>query len=57
MKRIVRGREVAGVIDEIGEGVVGWTVGTRVGVGWFGGHCGRWQATPASATLREVPVV
>jgi len=57
MKRIVPGREVAGVIDEIGEGVVGWTVGTRVGVGWFGGHCGRWQATPASATLREVPVV
>lgn len=38
---IVPGHEVAGVIDEIGEGVVGWTVGTRVGVGWFGGHCGR----------------
>src|SRR4029453_15969487 len=33
--------EVPGVIEETGQGVVGWTVGTRVGVGWFGGHCGR----------------
>ena len=38
---IVPGHEIAGVIDAIGEGVVGWSVGTRVGVGWFGGHCGR----------------
>ena len=38
---IVPGHEVAGVIDARGEGVIGWTVGTRVGVGWFGGHCGR----------------
>ena len=37
---IIPGHEVAGVIDEVGEGVVGWTVGTRVGVGWFGGNCG-----------------
>ena len=37
---IVPGHEVAGVIEEVGEGVVPWTVGTRVGVGWFGGHCG-----------------
>lgn len=37
---IVPGHEVAGVIDEVGEGVIGWTKGTRVGVGWFGGHCG-----------------
>jgi D-arabinose 1-dehydrogenase-like Zn-dependent alcohol dehydrogenase len=37
---IVPGHEVAGVIDEVGEGVIGWTVGTRVGVGWFGGNCG-----------------
>ncbi len=37
---IVPGHEVAGVIEEIGDGVVPWTVGTRVGVGWFGGHCG-----------------
>jgi D-arabinose 1-dehydrogenase-like Zn-dependent alcohol dehydrogenase len=37
---IVPGHEVAGVVDKIGEGVVGWSVGTRVGVGWFGGNCG-----------------
>jgi D-arabinose 1-dehydrogenase-like Zn-dependent alcohol dehydrogenase len=38
---IVPGHEIAGVIDAVGEGVVGWNVATRVGVGWFGGHCGR----------------
>jgi len=38
---IVPGHEIAGVVDAIGEGVIGWSVGTRVGVGWFGGHCGR----------------
>jgi alcohol dehydrogenase len=38
---IIPGHEVAGVIAEVGEGVTPWTVGTRVGVGWFGGHCGR----------------
>jgi D-arabinose 1-dehydrogenase-like Zn-dependent alcohol dehydrogenase len=37
---LVPGHEIAGVIDAVGEGVVGWTAGTRVGVGWFGGHCG-----------------
>lgn len=37
---IIPGHEVAGVIESVGEGVVPWTVGTRVGVGWFGGHCG-----------------
>ena len=34
------GHEIAGVIDAIGAGVVGWRQGQRVGVGWFGGHCG-----------------
>jgi D-arabinose 1-dehydrogenase-like Zn-dependent alcohol dehydrogenase len=38
---IVPGHEIAGVIDAVGSGVIGWKVGTRVGVGWFGGHCGR----------------
>jgi D-arabinose 1-dehydrogenase-like Zn-dependent alcohol dehydrogenase len=38
---IVPGHEIAGVVDAVGEGVIGWPVGTRVGVGWFGGHCGR----------------
>jgi D-arabinose 1-dehydrogenase-like Zn-dependent alcohol dehydrogenase len=36
----VPGHEVAGVVDAIGEGVKGWTLGDRVGVGWYGGHCG-----------------
>jgi len=36
----VPGHEVVGVIDALGAGVAGWQVGTRVGVGWFGGNCG-----------------
>jgi D-arabinose 1-dehydrogenase-like Zn-dependent alcohol dehydrogenase len=37
---IVPGHEIAGVIDAVGADVIGWGIGTRVGVGWFGGHCG-----------------
>jgi D-arabinose 1-dehydrogenase-like Zn-dependent alcohol dehydrogenase len=36
----VPGHEVAGIIDAVGEGVVGWTEGQRAGVGWHGGYCG-----------------
>ena len=36
----IPGHEIAGVIDAVGAGVVGWSTGQRVGVGWFGGHCG-----------------
>jgi D-arabinose 1-dehydrogenase-like Zn-dependent alcohol dehydrogenase len=36
----VPGHEVAGVVDAIAEGVKGWRLGDRVGVGWYGGHCG-----------------
>jgi D-arabinose 1-dehydrogenase-like Zn-dependent alcohol dehydrogenase len=36
----VPGHEVAGVIDEIGSAVTTWKKGQRVGVGWYGGHCG-----------------
>jgi len=36
----VPGHEVAGVIDELGDGVTGWADGQRVGVGWHGGHDG-----------------
>jgi D-arabinose 1-dehydrogenase-like Zn-dependent alcohol dehydrogenase len=36
----VPGHEVAGVIEELGEDVEPWKVGDRVGVGWYGGHCG-----------------
>ena len=34
------GHEIAGTIDAVGDGVVGWNAGDRVGVGWHGGHCG-----------------
>jgi D-arabinose 1-dehydrogenase-like Zn-dependent alcohol dehydrogenase len=34
----VPGHEVAGIIDEVGEGVSAWTKGQRVGVGWHGGQ-------------------
>ena len=40
----VPGHEVAGVIDAIGAGVVGWSEGMRAGVGWHGGYCGRCDA-------------
>jgi len=36
----VPGHEIAGVIDEIGSAVTTWKKGQRVGVGWYGGHCG-----------------
>ena len=37
----IPGHEVAGVIDALGDGVTHWSVGQRVGIGWFGGNCGR----------------
>src|SRR2546426_3932094 len=40
----VPGHEVAGIIDAVGAGVVGWTEGQRVGVGWHGGYCGHCNA-------------
>jgi D-arabinose 1-dehydrogenase-like Zn-dependent alcohol dehydrogenase len=36
----VPGHEVAGLIDALGPGVEDWRVGQRVGIGWYGGHCG-----------------
>src|SRR5579871_1725354 len=36
----IPGHEVAGVIDEVGEGVTSWKEGQRVGVGWHGGQDG-----------------
>lgn len=36
----VPGHEVAGVIDEVGAGVMHWKKGQRVGIGWHGGHDG-----------------
>lgn len=40
----IPGHEIAGVIDAIGEGVTDWSVGQRVGVGWYGGHCNSCEA-------------
>lgn len=40
----VPGHEIAGVIDAIGDGVKDWSVGQRVGVGWYGGHCNSCEA-------------
>jgi D-arabinose 1-dehydrogenase-like Zn-dependent alcohol dehydrogenase len=36
----VPGHEIAGRIESVGEDASPWAVGQRVGVGWFGGHCG-----------------
>jgi propanol-preferring alcohol dehydrogenase len=36
----VPGHEAVGVVDMLGAGVEGWTVGRRVGVGFLGGSCG-----------------
>ena len=37
---VVPGHEIAGEVAALGDGVKGWQVGQRVGVGWFGGNCG-----------------
>ena len=34
------GHEVIGLIEALGDGVTSWKLGQRVGVGWYGGHCG-----------------
>ena len=36
----VPGHEIAGIIDEVGDGVSAWSKGQRVGVGWHGGQDG-----------------
>ena len=36
----VPGHEVIGVVEALGPGVKGFSIGERVGVGWFGGNCG-----------------
>jgi D-arabinose 1-dehydrogenase-like Zn-dependent alcohol dehydrogenase len=43
----VPGHEVAGVVDALGEGVSGFAVGDRVGLGWHGGHDGTCGACSA----------
>src|ERR1700732_1074950 len=36
----VPGHEAGGRIDVVGQGVEGWAVGQRVGIGFLGGACG-----------------
>src|SRR5262247_1745216 len=43
----VPGHEVIGRIDALGEGVPGWTMGQRVGVGFLAGSCGYCSACRA----------
>ena len=40
----IPGHEIAGRIDEVGAGVTAWKKGQRVGVGWYGGHCGHCES-------------
>lgn len=35
----IPGHEVIGIIDAVGDGVVGWEIGERVGTGWNAGYC------------------
>ena len=38
------GHEIAGVIDALGPDTDPWKAGDRVGVGWYGGHCGKCES-------------
>jgi D-arabinose 1-dehydrogenase-like Zn-dependent alcohol dehydrogenase len=40
----IPGHEVAGRVDAVGEEVAHLNPGQRVGVGWYGGHCGQCPA-------------
>jgi D-arabinose 1-dehydrogenase-like Zn-dependent alcohol dehydrogenase len=41
---LIPGHEIAGIIDAVGPGVNTWKTGQRVGVGWYGGHCGECES-------------
>ncbi|MCB9886109.1 MAG: alcohol dehydrogenase catalytic domain-containing protein [Planctomycetes bacterium] len=47
----VPGHEIAGRVDAVGDGVKHLQVGQRVGVGWYGGHCGQCDACRAGDFL------
>ena len=40
MLPVVPGHQVVGVVEQIGEGVSGWSVGERAAVTWLAGTCG-----------------
>ncbi|MCB1113002.1 MAG: zinc-dependent alcohol dehydrogenase family protein [Chlamydiia bacterium] len=37
---LILGHQVIGIVEEIGKGVTGFSVGERVGIPWLGGCCG-----------------
>jgi D-arabinose 1-dehydrogenase-like Zn-dependent alcohol dehydrogenase len=37
----VPGHEIVGKVDSVGDNVPQWKAGQRVGIGWYGGNCGR----------------
>jgi D-arabinose 1-dehydrogenase-like Zn-dependent alcohol dehydrogenase len=39
---LISGHEIA----EPGDGVVGWEIGQRIGLGWYGGGCGHCEFCP-----------
>jgi propanol-preferring alcohol dehydrogenase len=38
---VIPGHEIVGTVDQIGEGVQGFTIGQRVGIPWLGWTCGQ----------------
>jgi propanol-preferring alcohol dehydrogenase len=40
LRPVTPGHQIVGKVAAVGEGVEGWEVGDRVGVGWLGGSCG-----------------
>ncbi len=40
----VPGHEVIGIVDAVGDDVPNWKPGKRIGVGWYGGHCGHCES-------------
>lgn len=39
-KPVVPGHQIVGQVEALGEGVTGWQVGDRAGIGWLAGSCG-----------------
>jgi len=37
---VIPGHQAVGRVSELGDGVVGWSIGDRAGVGWLAGTCG-----------------
>jgi len=50
----VPGHELAGRVDAVGTNAGNWKVGDRVGVGWYGGHCGECAACRRGAFINCV---